>query len=102
MFLLHRYDRQFADISVGAAEGINGWNTVIVRSERGAALFDKAVRDKVLETGTLPEEHLAHLKQASLLKKKRGLKNILEKTKDPADLLYLKTDAKAVREFLDE
>jgi len=25
---------EFADISVGAAEGITGWNTVIVRSEK--------------------------------------------------------------------
>ena len=33
---------EFADISVGAAEGIEGWNTVLVRSEKGAELLKRA------------------------------------------------------------
>ncbi len=91
---------EFADISVGAAEGISGWNTVLVRSERGSQLFEKALAAHVLEAKGLPEENLAHLKEASSIKKKRGLKTIIQRTKDPADLLYLKADAKTVAEFL--
>jgi coenzyme F420 hydrogenase subunit beta len=93
---------EFADISVGAAEGIKGWNTVIVRSDRGAELFKKAKRKKILEVDTLPKENLEHLKEASLLKKKRGLKNIIQKTGNVDDLLYLKTNVKTVKEFLDD
>lgn len=92
---------EFADISVGAAEGITGWNTVIVRSEKGAELFRKAVSNKVLEVDQLPEQSLEHLKEASLQKKKRGLKNIIQKTGKADDLLYLKSDSKIVKEFLD-
>jgi coenzyme F420 hydrogenase subunit beta len=93
---------EFADISVGAAEGITGWNTVIVRSEKGADLFRKAVGHKVLEVDPLPEQSLEHLKEASLTKKKRGLKNIIQKTGKTEDLLYLKSDARIVKEFLND
>jgi coenzyme F420 hydrogenase subunit beta len=92
---------EFADISVGAAEGIEGWNTVLVRSEKGAELLRKAKRKKVLEIDTMPAQNLEHLKEASLLKKKRGLKNIIQKTGNADDLLYLKADTKSVKEFLD-
>jgi len=34
---------EFADVSVGAAEGFPGWNTVILRSKKGKILFDKLV-----------------------------------------------------------
>jgi len=91
---------EFADISVGAAEGIEGWNTVLVRSEKGAELLRKAKRKKVLEIDTMPAQNLEHLKEASLLKKKRGLKNIIQKTGNADDLLYLKADTKTVKEFL--
>jgi len=91
---------EFADISVGAAEGIEGWNTVLVRSEKGAELLKKAKRKKILEVDTIPAQNLAHLKEASLLKKKRGLKNIIQKTGNADDLLYLKADTKTVKEFL--
>jgi coenzyme F420 hydrogenase subunit beta len=91
---------EFADISVGAAEGIEGWNTILVRSEKGAELLRKAKRKKVLEIDTMPAQNLEHLKEASLLKKKRGLKNIIQKTGNADDLLYLKADTKTVKEFL--
>lgn len=91
---------EFADISVGAAEGIEGWNTVLVRSEKGAELFRKAKSKKILEVDKMPAQNLEHLKEASLLKKKRGLKNIIQKTGNADDLLYLKADAKTMKEFL--
>ncbi len=91
---------EFADISVGAAEGIEGWNTILVRSEKGAELLRKAKAKRILEIDAMPAQNLAHLKEASLLKKKRGLKNIIQKTGNADDLLYLKADTQAVKEFL--
>jgi coenzyme F420 hydrogenase subunit beta len=81
---------ELADVSVGAAEGVAGWNTLIIRSEAGQKLVDAAVASGALETAALPEENLAHLKEAALLKKKRALGKIVEKTGSKEDLLYLK------------
>jgi coenzyme F420 hydrogenase subunit beta len=80
---------EFADISVGAVEGIEGWNTVIVRTNIGAELISRAREKGVIETGSLPPENLAHLKEAALLKKKRALREIIKRTGDRKNLLYL-------------
>jgi len=80
---------EFADISVGAVEGVEGWNTVIVRTERGASLLEMAIQKRVLETDKLPDRILAHLKEASMIKKTRGLKEIIRQTGDENNLLYL-------------
>ena len=63
---------EWADISVGTVEGMEGWNTVVVRSERSSQLLSGFIEAGLLETRELPEENLAHLKEASLNKKKRG------------------------------
>ena len=84
---------EFADIAVGAAEGIDGWNTLIVRSERGRELVDAARAAGVLEVDALPPENLDHLKQASLGKRRRGLENIRRTTGSEDDLLYLNLSA---------
>ncbi|MDD5313440.1 MAG: Coenzyme F420 hydrogenase/dehydrogenase, beta subunit C-terminal domain [Dehalococcoidia bacterium] len=81
---------EFSDISVGAVEGTEGWNTVIVRSDRGTRIIGLAVKKGVLEVQALPPQNLAHLKEASLLKKNRGLKEIVNRTGNRNDLLYLK------------
>ncbi len=80
---------EFADVSVGSAEGIEGWNTVIVRSQAGADLMQMARARGAIETDALPEANLAHLKEAALLKKKRALRAITDKTGDSSDILYL-------------
>lgn len=64
-----------ADISVGAVEGKEGWNTVIVRTEKGEEIIDLAIRDGILEIEQLPEENLSHLMEASLNKKTRAENN---------------------------
>jgi coenzyme F420 hydrogenase subunit beta len=92
---------EFADISVGAAEGIEGWNTVIVRTEKGAEFFKKAKAKKILEIRPMPGQSLEHLKEAALSKKKRALRNIIRKTGNDKDLLYIKASPKTVKEFLD-
>ena len=88
---------EFADISVGSAEGVEGWNTLIIRSHAGRELVEAARAKGVIETAPLPEQNLAHLKEASLLKKKRGLKKVIETTGSDQDLLYLKLTSEAVK-----
>ena len=81
---------ELADVSVGSAEGADGWNTLIVRSEAGKELVAAAVAGGAIETAALPEEKLEHMKEAALLKKKRALRNIVDRTGSTEDLLYLK------------
>jgi len=68
---------ELSDISVGTVEGKEGWNTVIVRTARGEDLLKRAKKAGIIETQPLPENNLSHLKEASLLKKRRAL-NALE------------------------
>src|SRR4030042_3137089 len=79
---------EFADISVGSVEGIEGWNTVIIRTELGAKLVEGARSKGKIETRELPGDKLAHLKEAALIKKKRALRQIVSRTGDKKDLLY--------------
>ena len=65
---------EFADISVGALEGDSGWNTVIVRSERGLELFDMAFHSGVLEYKEMPQANLDHLIMAAANKRNRAVK----------------------------
>ena len=80
---------EFADISVGSVEGIEGWNTVIVRTDAGAELMEIAKAKQKLETDVLPLQNLTHLKEAALLKKKRALREIIKKSGDKRNLLHL-------------
>ena len=91
---------EFADISVGAAEGVAGWNTLIVRSDAGRELVEAAQAKGVIETQPLPAQNLAHLKEASLNKKKRGLKKVIETTGSEENLLYLKLSSEALAGLL--
>lgn len=80
---------EFADVSVGAAEGIEGWNTVIIRSDKGKELFEGAKAKGLIEVAPFPEASLSHLKWASLNKKKRALSNIVDRSGSKDNLLYL-------------
>ena len=93
---------EFSDISVGAAAGVSGWNTVIVRNDKGEALIKAAQARGIIEIGELPSENLNHLKEASLLKKKRALRNIVQKTGSSDNLLYLKVRGEMVKPLLEE
>lgn len=61
-----------SDLSVGALEGVPGWNTVLVRTEVGAARVQAAREAGVIETGAPPEEGIAHLEAAAKGKWERG------------------------------
>jgi len=63
---------EWADISVGTVEGMEGWNTVIVRTRAGVELVTEAVKQGRLETDDLPGQNLAHLKEAAGNKRERG------------------------------
>lgn len=91
---------EFADISVGAAEGIEGWNTVLVRTPIGTELIEAATTKGVLETRGLPDENFAHLKAAALNKKRTALKNIVRKTGTRKNLLYLNGASHAIADRL--
>jgi coenzyme F420 hydrogenase subunit beta len=65
---------EWADVSVGMYEGRPGWNTLIIRTERGADLVDKAVETGWLDVESFPEENAAHLSDAARLKKERALR----------------------------
>lgn len=62
-----------ADLAVGLVEGVEGWNTVLVRTEVGRALLVAAEEAGVVEVGPLDPERLAHLRGASLGKKRRAV-----------------------------
>jgi coenzyme F420 hydrogenase subunit beta len=70
---------ELSDISIGTVEGKEGWNTVIVRTATGENLFRQAMKAGVIETRPLPKNNLSHLKEASLLKKRRALDALNEK-----------------------
>jgi len=64
---------EFADISVGAVEGEEDWNTVIVRTAKGEKIFREAINMGILETSPLEQERFDHLREAALTRKKRVL-----------------------------
>ena len=51
------YTASFADISVGDFGSGKGWNTVIIRTEKGKELFDLAVEQKYIETKLLEKNN---------------------------------------------
>jgi coenzyme F420 hydrogenase subunit beta len=63
---------EFADVSVGMYEGKPGWNTLVTRTGVGKALVELARRKGRLELEPFPEQNLAHLRNASLLKRERA------------------------------
>jgi coenzyme F420 hydrogenase subunit beta len=88
---------EFSDLSVGAVEGKEGWNTVVIRTERGEELMKRAETVKVLETRALPDDQLSHLKEASILKKRRAL-TALKESKES----YLTLPKKVIDEIFRE
>ncbi len=68
---------EFADVSVGMFEGRPGWNTVIVRSEKGAELIARACDENYLQTEALPKENIARLTVAAAEKKARALRMLM-------------------------
>jgi len=72
---------------------------VIVRTAKGQELLEEAKRAKMIEVSDVPRANLRHLQEAALLKKKRALENIVQRTGSKEDLFYLK-GADALRPLL--
>ncbi len=64
------------DISVGAAEGIPGWNTVIIRTNRGSEIIKDCLKLGILESNEMPGANLEHLAFAAQNKRDRALLRI--------------------------
>jgi coenzyme F420 hydrogenase subunit beta len=64
---------EFSDISVGVLEGRPDMNTIIIRTQRGQQILDEAQKEGYLMIDDIPNESLAHLKEAAHNKKKRAL-----------------------------
>lgn len=64
---------EFADISVGAMEGDASWNTLIVRSAKGASLVEQAAATGYIELSDMPPANLENLIKGATGKKRRAL-----------------------------
>lgn len=92
---------QFADISVGSGRAMfKGWNTVVVRTETGTDLVERAKKKGVVETQPIPDKSLTHLKEAALTKMKTAIKNLTERAGSKRDLGYLKINPKVLDRLL--
>jgi len=69
---------EWADISVGVLEGEPEWNILVIRSEKGNEIVEKAVSEGWLQTKEIPERSLAHLAFAASKKRKRSLIKCIE------------------------
>jgi len=70
---------ELSDLSVGTVEGIEGWSTVIIRTDLGEKLLSQAEAARIVKSQPLPEENFKHLREASLLKKQRALLRLKER-----------------------
>ncbi|MDP3878902.1 MAG: Coenzyme F420 hydrogenase/dehydrogenase, beta subunit C-terminal domain [Dehalococcoidales bacterium] len=92
---------EFSDISVGSGRAaFKGWNTVVVRSQAGAELVEKAKAKGALVTQPIPEDSVINLKRASLNKKKRTISNLTAMSGDKDDLGYLEVSQEFITRFL--
>lgn len=65
---------EWADVSVGQAEGQPGWNTLIVRTDRGEAAVDAAVEAGFLTVREMPAAMQQGLERAGAGKKARAIR----------------------------
>jgi coenzyme F420 hydrogenase subunit beta len=63
---------ELSDISVGALEGRPGWNTVLVRTLRGAELLAQAQKQGLVLLEPAEEASLEHLRASAQAKRRRA------------------------------
>jgi coenzyme F420 hydrogenase subunit beta len=97
---------EFSDLSVGSARLAEGWeeakdwNQVIVRSAAGQKLLDRARERGLLEFREVPAGSVEKLKNASLGKKKTAVKNLVLRSRNPEDLIYLDSKDPVLRPLI--
>lgn len=77
--LCYDFTNEFADISVGATELENDWNTVIIRSDVGEKLWRDALGADIVEEKPFPENRIELFRNAALGKKRRVIAALSEK-----------------------
>ena len=70
------FTSEFADLSVGGASPLEGWSTVIARTERGEEIFRQAVKEGFIETRKMEPEVFAHIVHLALYKRESALQEI--------------------------
>ena len=70
---------ELADVSVGMFEGRPGWNTLIVRSAKGAEIVEQALKEGFIETEAFAAKNLKHLSKAAADKKDRSLRTLIRR-----------------------
>lgn len=70
---------ELADVSVGMFEGRPHWNTLIIRTGKGAEIVDEARRKGFLETEEFPAANLKHLSKAAADKKDRSMRTLIRR-----------------------
>jgi len=75
------FTSEFADLSVGGATPLEGWSTVIVRTERGESIFNEAVKEGAIEVRRMEPEVFAHIVQLASYKQDSAFKEIRELSK---------------------
>ncbi len=68
------FSAELADVSVGSVGSPNGWNTVILRSEKALDVFE-GIKDKV-EVKNIGEKGLNALRKLAEMKKSENMKNL--------------------------
>jgi coenzyme F420 hydrogenase subunit beta len=71
----HDYTAEYADISIGSVGSEDGWNTVIIRTERGKKIFDAALKSGILVKRE--DVDIEHLRRVAALKKEPKLGPLL-------------------------
>jgi coenzyme F420 hydrogenase subunit beta len=72
------FTSELADLSIGGATPLKDWSIVIIRTEKGEAFFNRAVKEGVITTKKIEAEPetLAHLIQLAAHKRNAALQEI--------------------------
>lgn len=93
---------ELADLSIGSTESDPAWCTLIIRTEKGASLVDKAIGKGHLEIRANPREALKALSDATTNKKQRVLEGRSESLGIEVNNSYLKLDNENGRQIRGE
>lgn len=82
------FTSELADISVGSVGSPKGWSTVIIRSEKGLKLVEKAKKAKYIETKMLDADRLNLIEKLAKIKKNKNLEEIKNRERVARPVMY--------------
>ncbi len=81
---------EYADISIGSAgSAFPGWNTVVIRTNRGRDAIETMLEANALETQELPLKRIEHLKNAAINRKKKAFQKMIGNTEKSEELMFI-------------